>query len=696
MEFYFNAATAPDGSIFVLATVNDYGDFKMPDYEDPEFDWEHFDYDAMEKARTTSYKLFTFDSSGASLSANEIKIPEKYFDPDDDEAFFYINNIYPINSEKAVVMVDNGEQTYVELNSDGSFGKEADLGEDVWFNSACASPDGNIVFMTYEGTGQVLKTLDTNTLTFTDEVIKLDDIQMNGTLNMLSGRDDYIYFISTSSGLFGIKADGSSNELINWVDSDLNGDYITSVIDAGDGDFIIYENNWETNSQGFFRLTKRDASELADTVIINLAVNYADQYIIGKVTEFNKSSDKYRIKVNDYNKFYEYDEEKEQMNNTPEKQLKMDIVSGNTPDIIYFSAPALYANLSKKGAFADLYQFMDDNSPIKKDDIIPNILEACEFDGKLTMLPTSFNVNTYLAKTKFIDKENWTFDDLIETYNNLPEGMKLFKDVDNTKESVFNILGYGSFIDWENSTCTFDSPEFVKLLEFADQFDNEGEGESINWDTATDEEMEKYWQDEEVALLNDKALLGQLSFYDAREYSRQRYGYFGDEVTFVGYPSNDGSGADMSFNMSFAIMNDSSVKEACWDFISSTFDDSDEESDSKYYYSGLPIQKTQLEKIFDEAMEDPYWLDENGKKQPMDNTMYILDKEIEIPNLTQEERDMLIDYICSAKPSGLYYDMDVQNIIDEETKAFFAGERSAQETADMIQNRVSILISEQS
>ena len=36
------------------------------------------------------------------------------------------------------------------------------------------------------------------------------------------------------------------------------------------------------------------------------------------------------------------------------------------------------------------------------------------------------------------------------------------------------------------------------------------------------------------------------------------------------------------------------------------------------------------------------------------------------------------------------------DIVDEEVKSFFAGERSAQETADMIQNRVSLLISEQS
>ena len=35
-------------------------------------------------------------------------------------------------------------------------------------------------------------------------------------------------------------------------------------------------------------------------------------------------------------------------------------------------------------------------------------------------------------------------------------------------------------------------------------------------------------------------------------------------------------------------------------------------------------------------------------------------------------------------------------IITEEVNAYFAGEKTAEEAADMIQNRVSLLISEQS
>jgi len=39
--------------------------------------------------------------------------------------------------------------------------------------------------------------------------------------------------------------------------------------------------------------------------------------------------------------------------------------------------------------------------------------------------------------------------------------------------------------------------------------------------------------------------------------------------------------------------------------------------------------------------------------------------------------------------------IDIYNILKEETKAYFAGEKTAQAAAEMIQSRASILLSEQ-
>ena len=96
-------------------------------------------------------------------------------------------------------------------------------------------------------------------------------------------------------------------------------------------------------------------------------------------------------------------------------------------------------------------------------------------------------------------------------------------------------------------------------------------------------------------------------------------------------------------------------------------------------------------------MEDPYWIDRDNKKVTYKDTVYINGEEKEIPNLSKADRDMIYNYVMNADASSTnFFNDDVDKIVDEETNAYFAGERSAEDTAKMIQNRVSIMLSEQS
>ena len=62
--------------------------------------------------------------------------------------------------------------------------------------------------------------------------------------------------------------------------------------------------------------------------------------------------------------------------------------------------------------------------------------------------------------------------------------------------------------------------------------------------------------------------------------------------------------------------------------------------------------------------------------------------------LTQEEEDKLTNYILGCDTIYGDYDSDVLNICLEEAAAYFAGETTAENAADMIQNRASITLSE--
>jgi len=205
--------------------------------------------------------------------------------------------------------------------------------------------------------------------------------------------------------------------------------------------------------------------------------------------------------------------------------------------------------------------------------------------------------------------------------------------------------------------------------------------------------MNTYWEESEVALRNDKALLSELYMSNFRDYARAKHAEFGDDITLVGNPSADGTGARMYTSMSYAILETSDCKDVCWDIIKDVF--SEENQTSEYMYE-FPATKTALNKLLDESMEKPYYTDENGNKHEYDDTYYMGGEEVTVKPLTQEERDFMEEYVSNLKPGAYYYDDDIDSIIMEEIEAYFKGDKTAEAAAETIQNRVSILISEQS
>ena len=70
-------------------------------------------------------------------------------------------------------------------------------------------------------------------------------------------------------------------------------------------------------------------------------------------------------------------------------------------------------------------------------------------------------------------------------------------------------------------------------------------------------------------------------------------------------------------------------------------------------------------------------------------------KELKLQPLTQEEVDEFYDYAVSIDTyEGL--DMQVSDIILEEASAFFAGQKTAEQVAEIVQNRVTTYINENS
>ncbi|MBO5103490.1 MAG: extracellular solute-binding protein [Ruminococcus sp.] len=694
-QSYIRTTVAPDGSIYALLTIIDYGDFKIPDYDDPDFDYKNFDYEAMNKAAEYSYTLYKLGSDGKIISENPVTNVEEYSE-DSEDMRISVRDITACSDGNIILSLSGEEETYCILKEDGEITGKIDVGSDThWINYFGNDSDGNVVCAGYGSNGEALEYIDIEAKKFSDDSVNvsLENSEISGINSISTGTGEYTLFTSTQAGLYGIDKDKKPVEIINWIDSDITGDSVRSVIGLDDGDFIVYLQDYTSNTSGFARLTKRSADELANQTVITLGMLYSDSAITSRITDFNKSHTDYRIKIADYSKYDEYDDEKEKMINSASKQLKMDIVSGNAPDMIVTYDYSLISELAPKGTFTDLSTYLEKDADLSADDIMPNVLSASKIDGKLYSLSPSFGVTTMACKTKFFDKENWTLDEMIDTYHEHPD-MQLCR-YGNSKESAFELI-CGSmvdkFIDYEKAECHFDSDDFKKVLEFCNEFPDEDE--EIDWENASQDEIEAYWNEQDTLLLNDKALLDTVNLYTFTEYGVEKDAYFNDDITLVGIPSNDGNGAILSFNNSMAVLESSQSKDACWAFIKEFF--TEEYQTNNQYSSELPSLVSAFEKKAEESMSKPYYLDENGKKVEYDNTYFINGKEINVKPLTKEQKDFVVDYIKKAdRVTGGFSD-DVREIVVEEVTKYFKGEADSQQAIDKIQSRVGILISEQS
>ena len=676
-----------DGKIFAVVDIADYGNMKAPEWWNPDFNYEDFDEVAFEKGTKHTYKLLTYDLDGKKVDEKELDVENLK----DQDGYYYTTDLLALDGDEFLIGHYGEDSTvYTIMDKEGKFSDDITVDGIDYVSSAALTSDGSLAITGYGENTLELHILNSDG---SGEIGDPVEIKEGGYLRLIRGNGDYDIYASGNNGFLGF-ANGEFKELVNYVNSDIDPQKVSAVTPVDKGDFILAETsyNYKTGGEGatvsFSRLTARNADEMKSTKIITLAVDGMDPTITSMVTEYNKKANGYRIQITDYSKFNEYGDGKEAVIASSD-ELEKDIIADKGPDMMIIGDQYLIEKLAHKNALADMYEFMDKDTEVKKDMFLPSALNAFEQDGKLVQISPSISIETWVIKKKFCDHDNWSLDDMIEAYKNRPEGASFTED--DCKDSALMMcwpLIY-SFVDAKNGKCSFDDPDFIKILEFCNQFPEDPK--EYDFENMTDEDWENYLKERDLAYLNDKALLNSWYMYDMHEYNTYKEGYFGEDISLVGYP---GKGAIMSASYNtMAIMNDSPSKDECWNFIKNFF--TEEYQENMYE---LPVTTAAFEKKLDESMDEPFYINEKGEKEyyPNGNTMEIGGIEKKITPLTKEERDYIYDYVKNSTVLNDYVPEGVQDIIQEEIDAYFAGEQSAKEAADMIQNRTSILVSEQS
>ena len=108
----------------------------------------------------------------------------------------------------------------------------------------------------------------------------------------------------------------------------------------------------------------------------------------------------------------------------------------------------------------------------------------------------------------------------------------------------------------------------------------------------------------------------------------------------------------------------------------------------------FPSLRSALDAQFEEAMEQEYYENENGEKVKQPKTTWSYDDwEAEIYAATQEEVDA-VKHLIDIVDGVMTNNEEINNIITEEAAAFFEGQKSAKDVADVVQSRVKIYVNE--
>lgn len=698
-----NMLVTNDGKLAVVRT-SETTTYNVPAGFNPETDniWQY-----SSKTKLDVY-IDVLDETGA--VANTVTALSKEYSQD--ESYYGIRGVVCDKDGNWYINTTDGMEVY---NADFSQKLFEETGDNN-INNVVRTANGDIAAVLWDESGNFnVKTFDTAKKAFSEgKKLSMSTVYFNETF---TGNSDYDFFGSDESGILGVNAkDGTVTRVLSWLDSDLSPDNIGHVAAMENGDFLVYNQNWETNSSELIRLVKTENDPSKEKKIITLATLNMDSEMRTLISDFNKNSSEYRIKVTDYSEYNTGDDYTAGIT-----KLNTEIIAGRVPDIIavgYFMPIDQYA---AKGILEDLTPYIERD--LGKDALVEDFFKTLRDDnGKLYEAYSAFTMQTLVGLRSVVgDEADWSFKKLQEAFATLPEGASIVGDYYSRSAALYMFLysNMDKFVNWETGKCTFDSQDFIDLLETVKTFPADEDIKSNDGETA--------YVSDQVKVLTGKQLLSNANAYSLTDFRANTfYAYGKDDISFVGYP---GTGAAFSAaGMGYAISAKSENKEAAWQFVSRILTEDYQNSQNKYgYYNGFPTNEAVFDKMmeaeatptFDEnavisstyvvgnngtssdgglSEREPYYSgatnDKGVHEQPKTTYGFGGDFTVEVYAMTEQEKEVVLDLLKNTT-TFMRYDSSLSDIINEEIQPFFKGEKSAADAAKMIQSRATIYVNEQ-
>lgn len=588
-----------------------------------------------------------------------------------ENSFFYAVGL----TEEGEVYADGGGEGFFWFGSDGTLKKQVKRKDEMTFG--CILAEGGTAFCVYDLYEKEMKIYE-----YTDTVLKssrsgdyrepsghMTEITPygNGKLAECYG-DSFDFYIYDCNNIYGYSIEtGQSEKVLNWLDCDFNGTEISEALAFKNNGFAVLE---QKDSRAVVYCVKPSEKENQVKETVTLAVVEEDMTLKEKILDFNRSNKKVRIVVEDYSQ-----------EEDPVQALHNSLISGNVPDIVNLYSLDI-RDYSSKGLLMDLTDYLEEDTEISGDDFLPNIIEACKVGGKLYFVPDSFDICLLAGEHDVIQgRAKWDMEEFSKLYKMLKkddEIMAYYVDREDMLETLCASM-LSVYINLDTGTADFQQNSFARILQCA---------KNTVWNEKDDafKIMEK--------IQNGTILLMRFDMKGYKDYAFYKEILKNGE--FIGFPSEKGSGfyGTVYGRPILAVTEKSRHKKEAFKFLKSFWTYEYQKANMGY---GYPTRMDVLEKKLEYESAEKSYIDGDGDAvSAAGGSTGMNGVSVSYGAMAEKEENEIRDIVKSVDRIFLENSREqtIISMIGEEAEAYFAGDKSLEETIEMIQNRVKLYMEE--
>ena len=552
-----------------------------------------------------------------------------------------------------------------------------------------ATDDGGAWVLAMEGEMTVCRVNPSGYLT--------DRIAAGQTANALVLRDDSLY-CDTESGIVKLSPDGNE-PVVDYAASNLSS-ATSRLLTVLDENRILLAKNG-TDGFDLFLYARSDGSEDIEVRTLEAVVALPEgadsgesQYWRIMAAEFNSSHRDLQIHLTDY---------AETWREGSGDALARDLLTGTVkPDILLGNPWLAYEDVVVgNGMFYDLTPYLETDPEVNFDTLLGGAVRACSYGDQVWGIPTGFRVVTVIAPDSllgpFAGASGWTVTDMLDCIDALPEDVTPFLGIsqDFALEFLLGDNGLAGFLDRKAGTCSFDGPEFLRLLNYISTLpvdDEDALRSSSVYAAYRDAVMNGDGSGKLEPYHTGKVFMRTMQMNRLSDYLGLEMQFGTKDVTLIGYPTDTpdipGAGTFVIPELPMVILNTCEDPDAAWSFIKAMLGGS-----RPHLNPYNPPLKSTLQKVVQGSTQVHFFYD-GGSYTGQLPSSYEKRKHITV-TVEKEDEDAyirLLDQIGAPYLGAV--PAEITAIVSEEVSAMTAGVSTPEACAAIIQSRASIWMAE--